>query len=84
MGIRCVFVIETPREVPIILKCAEEMKVEPILGVRVKLSLKAKGHWNESGGDRSVFGLDTSQLIEVVDQCRMAGAEHVGLSVDAE
>ncbi|MBT3222796.1 MAG: biopolymer transporter ExbD [Proteobacteria bacterium] len=28
--------------------------------------------------------LRTGDLIEVVDQCRMAGAEHVGLSVEQE
>ncbi|MBN2800885.1 MAG: biopolymer transporter ExbD [Deltaproteobacteria bacterium] len=28
--------------------------------------------------------LDTGALVEVVDQCRMAGAEHVGLSVEGE
>ena len=29
-------------------------------------------------------GLSTGDLVDVVDQCRMAGAEHVGLSVEAE
>jgi arginine decarboxylase len=40
------------------------------MGVRVKLSARAGGKWTDSGGDRSVFGLNTAQIIDVVDELR--------------
>ncbi|MGL4854708.1 MAG: biosynthetic arginine decarboxylase [Lentisphaeria bacterium] len=76
MGMRCVFVIETPSEVPLIIERSKALKIEPILGVRLKLSSQAGGKWTESGGDRSVFGLNTAQALEVVDQLRSAEMLH--------
>jgi arginine decarboxylase len=70
IGIRCVLVIEAPGELPLIIERAEAMGVEPAIGVRAKLSARAGGHWSESGGDRSVFGLNTSQIIDVVDELK--------------
>jgi arginine decarboxylase len=34
------------------------------LGVRAKLRRSGAGRWNESGGDRSKFGLTADELIE--------------------
>ncbi len=70
MGIRCFFVLEMPSELDIILKRSQELDIPPLIGVRLKLSTKAGGHWSESGGDRSIFGLNTTQLIQVVDRLR--------------
>jgi len=73
MGVRVVLVVEMPNEVDAILDCAERLGVKPQLGVRVKLSSRAAGHWTESGGDRSRFGLTTSQIIGAVDRLRQRG-----------
>ncbi len=73
LGYRCVFVIETPAELPIILERSQALGIEPLLGVRVKLTTKVGGHWNLTSGDRSIFGLSISQLIEVVDSLKEAG-----------
>jgi arginine decarboxylase len=43
------------------------LKIRPNIGMRIKLSSKAGGHWTESGGDRSIFGLNTAQLMEALD-----------------
>ena len=67
MGFKCFFVIEIPGELDIILERAEKLGVKPNIGVRIKLSSKAGGHWTESGGDRSIFGLNMTQVIEIVD-----------------
>lgn len=74
LGINCIFVIETVQEVSLILKRSEALGVRPILGVRMKLSSSGSGHWKESGGDRSVFGLNTYQVMQVVDILREADA----------
>ncbi len=67
LGFVCFFVIETPSELPIIIERSRALGVSPMIGVRVKMTTKVSGHWNTTSGDRSVFGLTTTQLIEVVD-----------------
>lgn len=73
VGLNCVCVVETLNELPVVLRLSREMGVKPVLGVRLKLSTSASGHWKESGGDRSVFGLSSSQVIEVVDLLKAEG-----------
>lgn len=67
LGFICIFVIETPTELPIIIECSQRLGIKPIIGVRVKMTTQVSGHWNTTSGDRSVFGLTTTQLINVVD-----------------
>lgn len=70
MGLQTMLVLESVEEVNVILKAAEKLGVRPRIGIRVKLSSRVGGKWSESGGDRSVFGLTPSQIIEVVDKLR--------------
>jgi arginine decarboxylase len=70
MGMQTVMVIEMPSELPMILERAKRMKVKPRIGVRAKLAARGGGHWNESGGDRSQFGLSAAQIIDLVDTLR--------------
>lgn len=76
MGIRCFFVLETPTELPIILERSRALKIEPLIGVRLKLAVTVDGHWNEDSGDRSIFGLSTAALLDVVDQLKAADMLH--------
>jgi arginine decarboxylase len=73
MGIQCVFVVENPSELELIIARSEVLGIRPIIGVRLKLSTQASGHWNHSGGERSVFGLNPSQVCDLVDRLREAG-----------
>ena len=73
MGFRVVLVLEMPGEVELVLQRAEALGVDPLLGVRAKLSAQGGGHWNHSGGDRSTFGLNSAQIIDVVDLLRERG-----------
>ncbi len=73
MGLHTVLVIEMPEELTLVAERAARLNVRPRLGVRCKLSTKAGGHWNDSGGDRSMFGLDAAQIITVVDGLRARG-----------
>lgn len=70
MGFKCFFVIEVPGELELILERAKKLKVRPYLGVRIKLSTHADGQWSESSGDASVFGLNISQVIDVIDRLK--------------
>ncbi|MFT7261156.1 MAG: arginine decarboxylase [Glaciecola sp.] len=76
LGFRCFFVIETPSELPIIIERSKQLNIEPLIGVRVKMTSKVSGHWNSTSGDRSVFGLSTSQLIQLVDRLKDADMLH--------
>ncbi len=67
LGFSCFFVIETPTELPIIIDRSQALGITPLIGVRVKMTTKVGGHWNSTSGDRSVFGLTTGQVIQVVD-----------------
>ncbi|MBU1137587.1 MAG: biosynthetic arginine decarboxylase, partial [Proteobacteria bacterium] len=70
MGLRCFFVLEMPDELDLILKRAKKIGVRPLLGLRIKLSTRADGLWAESGGETSVFGLNMSQVIDVIDRLK--------------
>ena len=72
MGIQCVFVVENPSELQLIIERSRELEIKPIIGVRLKLSTQASGHWNESGGERSVFGLNPSQVCDLIDTLKEA------------
>jgi arginine decarboxylase len=72
MGFTCILVVEMPGELPLIIERSKAKKVKPILGVRVKLSAQANGLWAESGGDRSIFGLNATQIIDVIDRLKEA------------
>lgn len=73
MGLQVVLVIEMPGELPAIVRRSRALGIEPTLGIRFRLSTKSEGHWAESGGDRSVFGLNASQLIDAVDFLKEEG-----------
>jgi arginine decarboxylase len=70
MGLSVIIVLEMPSELELVLERAKALEVQPRIGLRARLSARAGGHWNDSGGDRSVFGLNTSQMIDVVDSLR--------------
>jgi len=72
MGQQIIIVIERQEELPLILERAAQKKIRPRLGVRVKLSSRAGGHWDGSGGDRSMFGINAAQVIKMIDQLRKA------------
>jgi len=73
MGVRVVIVLEMPSEIQLVIERAELLGVRPNLGIRVRLASKGAGHWQESGGDKSVFGLNAPQIIATVDHLRETG-----------
>jgi arginine decarboxylase len=73
MGLQTVLVIEMPCELELILERAEALGIEPILGIRAKLSTCNNSHWSHSSGENSVFGLTTNQIINVVDTLKQHG-----------
>ena len=68
MGKRVFLVIEKMAELSIIGRTAEKLGVRPNLGIRIKLASSGTGKWQESGGDASKFGLNSSELLQALHQ----------------
>ncbi|MCG7492692.1 biosynthetic arginine decarboxylase [Thalassobius sp. Cn5-15] len=76
LGFNTVIVLESPKEAEIVIEVARELGMDPLLGVRVKLTNQISGKWESSSGDRSAFGMNTDQLMRVVDRLRHEGLLH--------
>ncbi len=73
MGLRVYLVIEKLSELPLIIDECRRSGIKPLIGIRLKLASVASGKWQNSGGERSKFGLTAMQLIRAIDQLREAG-----------
>jgi arginine decarboxylase len=51
--------------------------VQPMIGIRVRLSSKGAGRWEASGGDRSKFGLGAVELMKLLDQLDRSGRKEI-------
>lgn len=66
MGRKVFLVVEKLNELKLIADVARQLNVKPNLGIRIKLSSAGSGKWEESGGDVSKFGLNSSELLEAL------------------
>lgn len=73
LGLNVFFVLEMPGELDLLLDRAAVLGVRPQIGVRAKMAVKAHGHWTDSGGERSTFGLSPAQIVDVVDSLKNRG-----------
>jgi arginine decarboxylase len=76
LGRKVMVVIEKLSELPHLLRLAEEMNVQPLIGLRSKLSTKGTGKWESSSGDFAKFGLTTPELIKAVELLKARKMEH--------
>jgi len=76
LGRKIIVVVEKLSELPQLLRLGEEMGVEPLIGLRSKLTTKGTGKWESSGGDFAKFGLTIPELIHAVRMLKEAGKEH--------
>src|SRR5256885_781495 len=61
IGKQVIPVVEKFTELEAIVRYSEELKVRPVLGVRVKLASRVAGRWRYSAGFRSKFGLTLTE-----------------------
>ncbi|MDQ3697010.1 MAG: biosynthetic arginine decarboxylase [Gemmatimonadota bacterium] len=73
LGHHVFVVIEQLHEVDVLLRVADELGVTPWAGARVKLASAGFGRWAQSGGEKSKFGLNTADLVKLIDKLRAAG-----------
>ena len=70
LGMNTVIVMESVRELKLIIEVSRELQIVPKLGVRVKLVNMVSGNWAATSGERSSFGLSISQVVDVVETLR--------------
>lgn len=76
LGRKVIVVIEKLSELPQLLRLGEEMGVDPMIGLRSKLTTRGTGKWEGSSGDFAKFGLTVPELIQAVRILKEAGKEH--------
>lgn len=74
MGRRVYIVVEKMTELALVLKEAAALNVQPRIGLRTRLSSIGKGNWQNTGGEKSKFGLSATQILDVLATLREANA----------
>jgi arginine decarboxylase len=76
LGKNVTLTLEKVGELDRVLRIAEELGVEPAIGVRFKLHARGSGAWESSGGDDAKFGLTAGELLAVAERLRDEGLGH--------
>ena len=76
MGYPCIFVLETQKELELVLERSDALNIEPILGIRIRSNIAVEGYWSKDSGEQSIFGLSTVALMDVVKTLRSADKLH--------
>ncbi|MCM1336367.1 MAG: biosynthetic arginine decarboxylase [Candidatus Amulumruptor caecigallinarius] len=66
MGRKIYIVAEKLNEIKAIAEISKRLGVRPNIGIRIKISSSGSGKWEESGGDQSKFGLNSSELLDAI------------------
>jgi len=91
LGRRSIIIIEQLYELQQVLDIAQQVGVEPELGIRMKPTTKGGGYWNDSSGEQAKFGLNTQEILTAINTLKAAGKDqylkllhfHVGSQIPA-
>ena len=70
LGRKPVIVIDRFHEIDLVVKASRELGIQPHIGLRARLTTKGAGKWVESTGDRSKFGLSSTEIVNAVERLR--------------
>ena len=73
LGHRVYIVVEKLSELPLVLEESRALEVAPVIGLRVRLSAVSESTQQNTGGEKSKFGLTSPQVCEAVEMMRAAG-----------
>jgi arginine decarboxylase len=73
LGHRVYIVVEKLSELPLVIEESKNLDVAPLIGLRVRLSSIGAGKWQNTGGEKSKFGLSCTQVLEACELLRAAG-----------
>lgn len=74
LGLKVYLVVEKSAELPRILQISREMQVQPRIGVRARLASAGAGKWQNTGGEKSKFGLSSTEILRLVADLAAADA----------
>ena len=63
LGRKVIVVVEKFSELVSLVRISKELGIEPLVGLRSKMTVKGRGKWEGSGGDRAKFGLTIAEII---------------------
>jgi arginine decarboxylase len=72
LGKKVILVVEQLSEVDTIVRISDEMRVKPLIGLRVKLNTRGEGKWALSTGDNAKFGLTTQEILAACHRIKEA------------
>jgi len=75
LGKKVILVAEKLSEVSTIVKLAKKMSVEPMVGLRMRLSTEGSGNWANSSGELAKFGLSTAEALAAIQILEDGGFE---------
>jgi len=67
LGKNVVLIVEKPAEVALIIRVAKKLRIEPMIGMRIRLASRSSGKWEQSSGLGAKFGLTTQELLDAVE-----------------
>ncbi len=73
LGYQVFIVIEKQSELNLVLTQATDLGIKPCLGVRMRLASIGAGKWQNTGGEKSKFGLSAAQVLWVIARLRETG-----------
>ncbi len=73
LGMRVHIVVEKLSELDLVIAESRALGVIPMLGVRVRLASLGAGKWQNTGGEKSKFGLSAAEILRVVDRLQANG-----------
>lgn len=72
LGHRIYIVIEKPTELSLVIEESAKLGIKPLLGMRVRLASIGAGKWQNTGGEKSKFGLSATQILQCIERLRDA------------
>ena len=66
LGKKVILVIEKVEELRTAVETARAMQIQPLIGIRVRLSARGVGKWALSGGEGARSGLSTGELLQAI------------------
>jgi arginine decarboxylase len=73
LGNRVYIVVEKLSELDLVIEESRALGIEPLIGIRVRLASIGKGKWQNTGGEKSKFGLPAPHVLETIHRLKEAG-----------
>jgi len=72
LGLNVYIIIEKSSEIELVMEESAKLDIEPLLGLRIRLASIAAGNWQNTGGEKSKFGLTYEQTLTAIEQLKQA------------